>query len=205
MSRLDRFLGLDDDVERRKRAPLWKRAVWHAVKNLVRKHPGAAMSAAGAGAGYAVKQGVEEGADAVKETVEGGIETIKDKVEDASAKPAPDNSSRGTHGSHHFHELSSAEKKELVESLSAEDRKALAELAGRRKPSTPPLRVPAFRFRFNFQTAIISSSSSFRGALTRDRHYNVQVGYSRLGWREPGIDTPGGGYGFPGITPAAPP
>lgn len=69
MSRLDRFFGQDDERERQERAPLWKRAVWHALKTLVRKHPGAALSAAASGAGYAVKQGVEESAEKIKEKI----------------------------------------------------------------------------------------------------------------------------------------
>jgi hypothetical protein len=60
---------MGDERERQERAPLWKRAVWHALKTLVRKHPGALLSAAASGAGYAVKQGVEESAEGSRKSM----------------------------------------------------------------------------------------------------------------------------------------
>lgn len=148
MSKLDKFLGLDDERERQERAPLWKRAVWHALKTLVRKHPGAALSATASGTGYAVKQGVEEGAEAIMEKYEGAREALTP----AKAAGRHDKNKRlmggdatlvidyespaGAHDAPHtagapesVHELSKEEKKELVESLKPEDRKALEELA----------------------------------------------------------------------------
>lgn len=178
MSWLDRLVGLDDERARGERAPLWKRAVWRALKSLVRKHPGAAVSAAGTAAGYAVTQGVEEGAEAVKEGVESGLETIKEKARDVEAALVPhaapaalpppakappgegkpgreleiagEKSAAGreteealgeaaadateeaaaVHGAaQRVHRLTQDEKRELVDALSPEDRRTLAELA----------------------------------------------------------------------------
>jgi hypothetical protein len=83
MGWFDRWTGLDDDRARSDRAPLWKRAAWHAAKHLMRKHPGAVIAAAGSGAGYAVKQGAKDGAEVVKKSV-GKLEA---KAEDAKAAP----------------------------------------------------------------------------------------------------------------------
>jgi hypothetical protein len=55
---------------RRKRRPLLQRAALHALKTLVRKHPRAALSAVGAGAGYAVSSVAEDASNAVRETAE---------------------------------------------------------------------------------------------------------------------------------------
>jgi hypothetical protein len=144
VGKLDRFLGLDDDRERQERAPLWKRSVWHALKALVRKHPGAALSAAGSGVGYAVKQGVGEGAEAIKEKIDNVREALtpatsapEKPIEEQAALPAPDApvltidvddpNPDVAHAADCVRELSDEEKKKFVESLAPEDRKALAE------------------------------------------------------------------------------
>ncbi len=53
----------------RKRRPLLQRAALHALKTLVREHPRAALSAAGAGAGYAVKSVAKDGSRRIKASV----------------------------------------------------------------------------------------------------------------------------------------
>jgi hypothetical protein len=68
---------------KRHRWPLWKRSVWHALKSLVRNNPRAALSAAGAGATYAIKGATEEVQNALvmspEEQREGA--TIDEKIE----------------------------------------------------------------------------------------------------------------------------
>jgi hypothetical protein len=55
---------------RPRRLALWKRAVLHGVKRLVRKHPGAALDAAGASIAYAGREVAHYGADFAKEKIE---------------------------------------------------------------------------------------------------------------------------------------
>ena len=146
VGKLDRFLGLDDERARQERAPLWKRSVWHALKALVRKHPRAALSAAGSGAGYAVKQGVAEGTEAIKDKIDDVREALtpaaspsEKRIEEQTALPAPDEPALTIdvdfpkHAADCVRELSEEEKKEFVESLAPEDRKALAKLAKKGK------------------------------------------------------------------------
>jgi hypothetical protein len=150
VGKLDRFLGLDDERERQERAPLWKRSVWHALKALVRKHPRAAFSAAGSGVSYAVTQGVGEGAEAIKDKIDDVREALTPATsasekhsEERTALPAPDEpiltidvddpKPAAAHAADCVRELSEEEKREFVESLDPEDRKALAELAGKGK------------------------------------------------------------------------
>jgi hypothetical protein len=138
MSRLDKLLGLDNAAPPGKRAPLWKRAIWRAVKTLVRKHPGAALSAAGAGAGFAIKQGTKEGAEAVSATL--GHARERTSASAARDMEAPvDRATRPARGARSTpaalpapHDLTQAEKKELLDSLTADDRQALTELANRK-------------------------------------------------------------------------
>lgn len=137
MGAIDRWLGLDDERMRDARAPLWKRAAWHAVKKLLREHPGAVLGAAGAGAGYAVKQGVQEGAEAVGEkfsAVRDALTPDRDATPRAIGAAPPMIEGEVSPAapqavSHRVHEMTDAEKKELVDSLSAKDRRALADLA----------------------------------------------------------------------------
>jgi hypothetical protein len=150
VSRLDKILGLDDEVARRERAPLWKRAAWHALKNLVRKHPGAALAATASGAGYAVKQGVEEGAEAIKEKFDDVREALTPDTADVrenkrlmteeaalvieSEVTGPEHDApHAADAADPLHDLSDKEKKEFVESLAPADRQALAELAKKAK------------------------------------------------------------------------
>jgi hypothetical protein len=51
----------------RKRRPLLQRTAWHALKTLMKNHPRAALSAAGAGASYAAREVAADGSEAVKE------------------------------------------------------------------------------------------------------------------------------------------
>ena len=48
----------------------------HALKTLVTDNPGAALSAAGAGAGYAVSHGLREGAQAIGEGLREGVKAV---------------------------------------------------------------------------------------------------------------------------------
>ena len=143
MSRLDRFLGLDDTAPRQKRAPIWKRAVWRAVKTLVRRNPGAALSAAGAGVGFAIKQGAKEGAEAVSEKLHDSLpapaqpKALPPPERRAASEPGSrEDSSNADAGrvaahdaTHGRQTLSADEKKELIESVPAADLRALADLA----------------------------------------------------------------------------
>jgi hypothetical protein len=52
------------------RRPLFQRAVLHALKTLVKDHPRAALSAAGAGAGYALSSVAHDASDAVRYAAE---------------------------------------------------------------------------------------------------------------------------------------
>jgi hypothetical protein len=137
MSRLDKLLGLDNAAPPDKRAPLWKRAIWRAVKTLVRKHPGAALSAAGSGAGFAIKQGAKEGAEAVSTKV--GRARRRKRVSAADDRAPVDRDARPARGARRTraalpaqHDLTRAEKKELLDALTPEDRQALADLANRK-------------------------------------------------------------------------
>jgi ribosomal protein S19E (S16A) len=106
MTRIDRLIGLDDERARQERAPLWKRAVWHMVKSLVRKHPGAAISTASAGAAYAARTASKEIA-----------ETVGEKLEDIGViGESDDGRSQG------------AQANALRESMSPEALRALADL-----------------------------------------------------------------------------
>jgi hypothetical protein len=148
MSRLDRFLGLDDTAPRQKRAPIWKRAVWRAVKTLVRRNPGAALSAAGAGVGFAIKQGAKEGAEAASEKLHGRLPAPARKAlpppqpQAASAARSSEDAGDTDAARHRAHDatgpegrppLSEDEKRELIESLPPDDLRALADLARDRR------------------------------------------------------------------------
>jgi hypothetical protein len=138
MSRLDKLLGLDNAAPPGKRAPLWKRTIWRALKTLVRKHPGAALSAAGAGAGFAIKQGAKEGAEAISTKLgHAGGRTNASAAPDMEA--SIDRDARPARGARPTapalsapHDLTQAEKKELLDSLTPDDRQALVELANRK-------------------------------------------------------------------------
>jgi hypothetical protein len=56
------------------RTALWKRALFHALKTLVRQHPRAAFGAAAAGASYAVKDIAKTGQKALSEGIGQGID-----------------------------------------------------------------------------------------------------------------------------------
>ncbi len=70
------------DSKSAKRRPLLQRAALHALKALVRKHPRAALSAAGAGAGYAISSVAEDASDAVK----GAAGQVKETFEKRSTR-----------------------------------------------------------------------------------------------------------------------
>ena len=108
MSQIDKLVGMDDQTPRHERAPLWKRAIWHSLKALVRKHPHAALSALGSGAGYALKRGTVETTEALQET-----------IDNVAQVTLPQGKA----------ELSEREAKELLQSLGPEEKKAIIELA----------------------------------------------------------------------------
>jgi hypothetical protein len=95
------------------RLPLWKRAALHGFKVLAKRHPGAVLSAAGAGVAYAGREVAQEGAEFVREKVATVAEAL-----------APD------HASPEVPEVGSAEERQaLLRSLTREQRAALADLA----------------------------------------------------------------------------
>jgi hypothetical protein len=94
-------------THKRHRWPLWKRSLWQALKSLVRNNPRAALSAAGAGTAYAIKGAAEEVHDALVTPA-----TMPEKQRDNATFD---------------------EKAEFVESLSAAERKALAQIKPRKE------------------------------------------------------------------------
>jgi hypothetical protein len=94
----------------RERASLWKRAAWHAVKTLVRKHPRAALSAATAGSAYAVKSVAKDSAEAIKSK-------LMLTGEEATAVPSEIVD--------RMDQFSAEEKAEFVDSLSPSDQRTL--------------------------------------------------------------------------------
>lgn len=139
-SRLEWLVGFGDGGDRRKRRPLWQRALWRALKRLVRSYPRAALSATVAGAGYAVAQGTRE-----------GVEILAEKMPSLRSAPAraeapdeiPEVEEQRQHGAtasimnecqggppiDRESTLMSEQRQELVNSLSTEDREQLTELA----------------------------------------------------------------------------
>ena len=95
---------------RRHRFSIWKRAVLHGLKTLVRKHPGAALHAAGAAVSYVGREGLHEGAEFVKAKIDD-----VSHVMGAYAAPVGRRDDTGSHA--------------LIEKLSVEERQALARLA----------------------------------------------------------------------------
>jgi plasmid stabilization system protein ParE len=105
------------------RASLLKRAALHGVKRLVRKHPGAALDAAGASIVYAGREAVTESADFVKEKVAELGDVLADtpkKKPRAKAHPSRAKVSR-------------QDRKALIEKLGDKERRALARFAGHSK------------------------------------------------------------------------
>jgi DNA-directed RNA polymerase specialized sigma24 family protein len=95
---------------RGKRRPLLHRAALHALKTLVRKHPRAALSAAGAGAGYAISSVAEDATDAVRE--------VAGEVKEAFTGPAPPRRS-----------FTKRECEDMLGAMTPRQRKAFAALA----------------------------------------------------------------------------
>lgn len=139
-SRLDRLVGLDDGRDRPKRAPLWRRALWRAVKHLVRRYPRAALSSTVAGAGYAVAQGTREGVEMLGEKMASfrngpalaqepdAIPDPKEQRPDAATASASDERQVESPTACESM-LTNEQLRELVNSLRPEDREHLAELA----------------------------------------------------------------------------
>ncbi|MGQ4273236.1 hypothetical protein [Terrihabitans sp. B22-R8] len=55
--------------DKKHRRPLLQRAAWHALKHLIRKHPGVALGTAASGASYAAKEIAHEGTEAVRDGI----------------------------------------------------------------------------------------------------------------------------------------
>jgi hypothetical protein len=104
---------------RHHRLSLWKRAALHGLKTLVRKHPGAALHAAGASIAYAGREAVHDGAEFVKAKIEDMSDTLEHHSAAGTAYRPP-------HGS------DAADARVLVEQLSPNERRALARLARRK-------------------------------------------------------------------------
>ncbi|GGE51208.1 hypothetical protein GCM10007276_30330 [Agaricicola taiwanensis] len=100
----------------KKRRPLLQRAAWHAIKTLVKKHPRAALTAAGSGASYAVKEVAADGSDAVKDMAGSVKEALTPERKTPVRSEAP----------------SDAERKSFLASLSKADQGRLAGIARRR-------------------------------------------------------------------------
>jgi hypothetical protein len=93
---------------------LWKRALLHGLKTLARRHPGAALHAAGATVAYAGREAAHESADFVKEKIEDVSHTI--------AVPRPTRASKKR-------KAGDGEAAALLEKHKPEERRALTRLA----------------------------------------------------------------------------
>jgi hypothetical protein len=102
MGKLDRLLGLDDGGEPAVRAPIWKRALWRAIKRVTREQPKTVANAALGAIGYATKQSAIE-----------AVQTVLPGASPARLKC----------------ELTDAQKSELIQTVGQHDLKQLAELA----------------------------------------------------------------------------
>jgi hypothetical protein len=99
-------------TRKRRRRPLLQRAALHALKTLVREHPRAALTAAGAGAGYAVKSVAKDGARNIKASVEMAETAVLSAI-----SPSPKR------------ELDKSECEEILNSMSRRERKAFTKFA----------------------------------------------------------------------------
>ena len=99
---------------RRHRLSIWKRAVLHGLKTLVRKHPGAALHSAGAAVSYVGREGLLEGAEFVKAKMD-DVSHVIGAPGGAHAAPVGRRDDTGSQA--------------LIEKLSVEERQALARLA----------------------------------------------------------------------------
>ena len=95
-----------------KRRPLLQRAALHALKTLVREHPRAALTAAGAGAGYAVKSVAKDGSRRIKESVKSAETAVLSAMSPSPAR-----------------ELDDGERRQILDSMTRRERKALAKFA----------------------------------------------------------------------------
>jgi hypothetical protein len=107
--------------------PLWKRAILHGLKTLVRKHPRAALHAAGASVGYAGR-----------EVAHGGGEFVREKISAAARvfEPHQHAGKSETAVKPHRRRAKEKESETLMASLRPEDRRALARLAGKAESRT---------------------------------------------------------------------
>lgn len=117
-----RISGMSSAAKHHHRFPLWKRAALHSLKVLVRRHPGAVLSAAGAGVAYAGREAVQEGTVLVREKVATVVEALAPDDLSTDKAGAPSSSSRADG-------VSAEESRALARSLTPEQRAALAALA----------------------------------------------------------------------------
>jgi len=105
----------------RKRRPLLQRAALHALKTLVREHPRAALSAAGAGAGYAVKSVAKDGSRRIKASVKKAETAVFSVMSPSSVRALDD-----------------GERREILDSMTPRQRKVLAKFALRHRSAGNP-------------------------------------------------------------------
>lgn len=94
----------------------------HSLKVLVRRHPAAVLSAAGAGVAYAGREAVQESAEFVREKVATAAGALAPDHLSTDKAHAPSSSSRSDG-------VSAEERQALACGLTPEQRAALAELA----------------------------------------------------------------------------
>ena len=95
-----------------KRRPLLQRAALHALRTLVREYPPAALSAAGAGAGYAVKSVAKDGSRRIKASVKKAETAVFSAISPSSVR-----------------EVDDGERQQILDSMTRRERKALAKFA----------------------------------------------------------------------------
>ena len=103
-------MGLDDERNLSQRAPLWKRAVWRALKSLAHHHPRALLAATLSGLGYAGKQATVE------------------VVESTTKQAEPRTNATGGDEPVAGYKLDEEQKKELLDAVAADDLRRLAQL-----------------------------------------------------------------------------
>ena len=116
------------------RRPLLQRAAIHALKVLVRRHPRAALSAATAGASYAIKDVAAQGSRRIRVVWQRTRRAVTPGREPAASENDVVENPGGPRLSHAATvqpalQLSKREREEFVEQLDEEEREALATLA----------------------------------------------------------------------------
>jgi hypothetical protein len=100
---------------------LWKRAILHGLKTLVRRHPVAALQAAGSSIAYAGREVVRGGGEFIREKLAVSAHGLEQHRLSQKTDRADKRSQR---------RVSKRADKALLNSLRPEDRRALVRLAG---------------------------------------------------------------------------